>query len=124
MTRNNVVKLMFVAGLLGCVPQGQAGDALACNLKALTQVERARQQQLGHAWRVAVVDRRESDDGYSFRIDPSKTSMVELAEWVGYEQKCCPFFRFRIETDETRSIWMTLSGRPGVKGFIAGEFSL
>jgi len=122
MTRTNVLKILFLTGLAGSVCQLQASDALACNLKALTQAERARHQQLGHAWHAAVADRREFGDGYAFRIDPSKISIVELAEWIGYEQKCCPFFRFRLDVDEARSVWMTLSGRPGVKQFIAAEF--
>lgn len=124
MTRKNVLRTLFLAGLVGFFPKAQASDALACNLKALTAGERAHHEKLGHAWRAAVIAHRETEDGYAFQIDATKISAVDLAKWIDYEQKCCPFFRFRIDIDEARSLWMTLSGRPGVKQFIAGELSL
>lgn len=123
MTRTKLLKIL-AAGMAGAALDAASPDALACNLKALTPVERTRHQELGNRlWRSALLDRRELADGYSFRIDPSKAPLVELAEWVGYEHKCCPFLRFRIELSEDASVWLTLSGRAGVKQFIESEFS-
>jgi hypothetical protein len=98
-----------------------ADPPLACNLNALTRVERPRHQQLTKLWQSAVMDRRELGDGYSFRIDPSKISIGELAQWIAFEHKCCPFFRFRLEVDEHDSVRMTLSGGEGVKEFIVSN---
>ncbi len=124
MTRTNVLKTLFLAAAIGRIPLAQAADALACNLKALTQTERSRHHELGRRWRAAVVDRRDIADGYAFHVDAAKASIMELAEWVGYEQKCCPFLRFRIDVDESGAAWLTLSGRAGVKQFLATDLSL
>ena len=122
MTRKNVLKTLLLAASAASIHQVHAAGALTCNLKALTQTERARHQELSRHWQSAVTDRRELPDGYAFRIDPSKTTLVELAEWAGYEHRCCTFFRIRIEVDEAAQVWLTLSGRDGVKQFITSEF--
>jgi hypothetical protein len=98
-----------------------ADSPIACNLNALTQVERSRNQQLSKQWQSAVLDRRELDDGYAFHIDASKIALCDLAEWIALEHRCCPFFRFRLEVDEHDVVWMTLTGGRGVKEFVASN---
>ena len=123
MTRTKLLQIL-AAGVAVSTLQAANSDTFACNLKALSHAERARHQELGRRlWRSALLDRRELTDGYSFQIDPTKTPLVEVAEWVSYEHKCCPFLRFRIDVSEETSVWLTLSGRPGVKQFIEAEFS-
>ena len=72
----------------------------------------------------AIVAHHELPDGYSFQLDPTRVSLLETAEWVGRERKCCPFFDFQVALDgpgEGR-LTLTLTGRPGVKEFILEEF--
>jgi|SRR5947209_684176 len=96
------------------------GPAMACNLKALNHDERQRHATLSKAIFSAVPERRELRDGYKYRVD--NIPLAGLGEWIGYEHKCCPFFRFRLELDETGAAWLGLSGGPGVKQFIEAEF--
>jgi hypothetical protein len=49
--------------------------------------------------------------------------MLELAEFVLLERRCCPFLNFEITLHEGEdSIAVHLSGREGVKEFLAAEF--
>ncbi len=105
------------------IAAGRAGRApLACNLHSLTQDERRRHATLSHALRAATGERGERPDGYLFQLDASKLSLPQLGEWITYEHRCCPFFHFRVDLSEDGALGLTLSGREGVKQFIASEF--
>src|SRR5438034_1441692 len=55
----------------------------------------------------------------------SEGSLVRVAEFIELERRCCPFFRFELEVqDEGRAAWLRLTGRMGVKQFIAAELGL
>ena len=96
-----------------------------CNTKALTAEERARHKQLGEklmAERKAIV---ETDKGYEFQFSPTTVSVVELAEWVAAEGKCCPFFDFHIDVEREGSLLcLRLTGEEGIKAFIRAEFGV
>ena len=132
MTRKNLLRTLLAAYAAGGFSQGRAADApaespdnprLACNLKALTTDQRRRHGQLSRQWVSAILSRRALSDGYTFLIDSSAVSMTELAEWIGYERACCPFFRFRLDLEESGRLYLSLSGGPGVKRFIEAEFA-
>ena len=94
-----------------------------CNIKALTQEERAHHKQLSDklwAARNAVV---ETEKGYEFQFRPQKVTLAELADWVVAESKCCPFFDFHMDLEnEGKLICLRLTGEEGVKQFIRAEF--
>jgi hypothetical protein len=96
-----------------------------CNIKALTPAQRARHKQLSEkltAKRRAVV---ETEKGYEFQFSPKAVSLEELAEWVAAESKCCPFFDFHIDVENTPSLLcLRLTGEEGIKAFIRAEFAL
>ena len=96
-----------------------------CNTKALTPAERARHKQLSDkltAERRAVV---ETEKGYEFQYSPKSVSLAELAEWVAAESKCCPFFDFHIDVENTGSLLcLRLTGEEGIKTFIRAEFGV
>jgi hypothetical protein len=96
-----------------------------CNTKALTPAERARHKELGdklRAERKAIV---ETEKGYEFQFSPKSVSVGELAEWVVAESKCCPFFDFHIDLEETGSLLcLRLTGEEGIKAFIRAEFGV
>ncbi len=51
-------------------------------------------------------------------------ALAQLAEWVSFERKCCPFFEFRIEVaPKSGPVWLSLTGRAGVKDFLAHAFA-
>lgn len=85
--------------------QTAAGEPLACRLDALSPAERARHQKLTALLQRAVVGVRELPDGYELALDLSRlpadaqgdpVCVVEIAEWVDLEARCCPFLDFGI----------------------------
>ena len=97
----------------------------ACNLKAFQPAERARWRKLIEQVMSAVVAARELNDGYALQVDKGRVSLGQVAEWVDLERQCCPFFDFQVAVHgEDSSLWLSLTGREGVKQFIDADFSL
>lgn len=96
----------------------------ACNLKALTPAERATHRQLTERLLPAVRDVREIADGYAFELDTQQLGATDLARWVDFERRCCPFFDVQLEwRREHGPVTLRLTGRDGVKAFIRAEFT-
>jgi hypothetical protein len=96
----------------------------ACNLKAFTPQQRAQWRKLLDQLTPAVLSARERNDGYALQVDTQKMSLVEAAQWVDLERKCCPFFDFQFDFHgEDGGLWLSLKGREGVKQFIEMDFT-
>jgi hypothetical protein len=95
--------------------------AFACNVRAFDDGERAAYRELTAKLMVAREEMRELEDGYEFRLREGEVSLADVAIWVGYERRCCPFFRFEIGVEEG-SLVLRLRGNEGVKAFIRAEF--
>jgi hypothetical protein len=54
---------------------------------------------------------------------PNESDMlVTTAQFIALERLCCPFFGFGIEVEpEGGAVWLSLTGREGVKPFIMAE---
>jgi hypothetical protein len=97
----------------------EAVPPIACNLKALTSDQRKQLGQIGQHVISAITASRELSDGYAFRIDPTKASLVDVAEWLDLWRRCCPFYEFQIDFHAADgSAWLSVKGRPGVKEYI------
>jgi hypothetical protein len=101
----------------------KVSSQFVCNPNALSPSERPRHQWLT----TELVSKRkritETERGYEFQYQPAEVSLAELAEWVGRESRCCPFFDFQIALeDEGTMLCLRLAGGVGVKPFIRGEF--
>jgi len=93
-----------------------------CNIKALSSAERASHKQLTDKLMALRKDTVESEKGYEFQYSPKDVSLVQLAEWVAAEGKCCPFFDFHIDLEREGSLLcLRLTGAEGVKAFIRAE---
>jgi hypothetical protein len=96
-----------------------------CNTKALQPAERARHKELTEKLlniRKKVV---ETEKGYELQYSPADVSLLELAEWVVAEGKCCPFFDFHIDLErEGALLCLRLTGEDGIKAFIRAEFQV
>lgn len=98
-------------------------SAFACNRLALTPEQRKRHfDELGPklvSLRKAV---RELPNGYEFGF-PADSSTVQLvAEWAIGERACCPFFDIALHLErEGGPLWLSLTGREGVKQFIQAD---
>jgi hypothetical protein len=101
------------------------GSSFYCNTKSLSKEEWAHKNQISAKMRNARVEIKELADGYAFRYRPEGVSLVELADWVSSEARCCPFFAMGIEVERDGGpVWLTLRGTEGVKQFIRMEFKL
>lgn len=96
-----------------------------CNTKSLSKEEWAHKSLISAKMRNARVEIKELPDGYAFRFRPEGVSLVELADWVSSEARCCPFFDMGIQVERDGGpVWLTLRGREGVKQFVQMEFKL
>ncbi len=96
---------------------------IACDMAALTPDERDRRGELADHLHTAILEMREGADGYAFRYPadllPTATAFVAL------ERRCCPFFRFVLDLEsDDGPLWLSITGRAGVKAFIAAELGL
>ena len=97
---------------------------LACDLSAISASDRPRYHELRRAVAASVVGKRELADGLAIQIDIARIALPQLAEWISFERKCCPFFDFRIDlASGSGPVWLSLTGRAGVKEFITEAFA-
>jgi hypothetical protein len=65
---------------------------------------------------------RELPNGYSFRLPNEAEVLRQAAQFIALERLCCPFFGFALEIEAGGSgVWLSLTGRAGVKPFILAE---
>ena len=99
-----------------------SGSAFVCNLGVMNPGERARYGALSRKLMGASEERRELDSGYAFRLAVEKISLMEVAEWISFERRCCPFFNLQIEAEPNDGpIWLRMTGTDGIKRFILAE---
>jgi hypothetical protein len=98
--------------------------SLACDLTAISATDRPRYNELRRMLAAAAVAKRDLPDGLAIQIAPDKIALPQLAEWISFERKCCPFFEFRIDVGpESGPVWLSIAGRAGVKEFLAAAFA-
>src|SRR5712691_1613232 len=98
-------------------------EIFACNMKALTPEQRKAHQKLSNGLGSAITARQELPDGYTFRINPAKLPVADIAQWITFERRCCPFLLFRLDVQGTdENVSLSLQGAAGVKKFIETEF--
>ena len=94
----------------------------ACDMTAIAPEQRgAHVATIEKLFRL-VQSKRELPDGYAFEFPNQSDVLLTAAEFISLERLCCPFFGFRLEIErEGGSIWLSLTGRAGVKPFIIAE---
>ncbi len=94
----------------------------ACNMSAIPPEERGQHVAAIEAVFGAAQEIRELPDGYSFRLANETALLLKVADFLAKERLCCPFFGFglRIEPDGG-AVWLSLTGREGIKPFIQEE---
>jgi hypothetical protein len=92
----------------------------ACVLGNLTPEQRVREQTLLKHFREATLEMMELANGYSFRLANDSATLLEVAEFITLERLCCPFFSFELCLESNGGpLWLRLTGRDGVKEFLA-----
>ena len=89
---------------------------LACSLTESEQVTRA--AEVSELFKgVQQVD--ELADGYALCFPGNDTWANTLVQFITYERRCCPFFRFALVFEPKQGpIWLHLRGPEGVKAII------
>ena len=90
---------------------------VACSL---TEVElRQRRELVLKKVRSAVLERRELEDGYAYRLPATEEWLAALASLINFERQCCRFLTFQIIVEpDTGPLWLQLTGPPGTKEFL------
>src|SRR5271163_2137629 len=97
---------------------------IACDLGAISASDRPRYSELRRMLAASVTGKRELPEGIAIQIATERMALAQLAEWISFERKCCPFFEFRIDVaPDSGPLWLSLTGRPGVKEFLSQAFS-
>lgn len=132
MNRKSIaLPLALLAAPLAVPVSARADEPLVCNIRALTDTEREHHLERGKRLLGAVVRTTELTNGYEMAFDLTRLTdskglpwcVVELAEWVELEARCCPFLDFQIDvTGKGGPVRMRLTGRAAnVKEFLRSE---
>lgn len=91
----------------------------SCNFDVFDGPEKERHSQLMTKLDDAMGDTVELPDGYAFQLNREAISLTEIAEWISYEHRCCPFFTFELELQANGgALWLKLRGSEDVKRFL------
>jgi hypothetical protein len=94
-------------------------------LDALTPSDRERHAALTEELKSGARWIQELPCGYAFRFPDDRSLTRRVIEWVALERRCCPFLEFEILLgEEGEPVILRLTGREGVKEFLAAELSL
>ena len=103
----------------------RASSPIACRMDALTPAERARRAELFARVGAAVEAIDDLPDGFALRLSRSTETWMAAAEFVALEARCCPFLSLELRCEEEEGpLRLLLTGRPGVKEFLAAELRL
>ena len=116
------IKCFFSFAILlasACALAAETLPPIACNMKGLTAEQRKQLDKLSDHVVSAITNSRDLPDGYAFRVDPAKASLMDVAQLLDVWRRCCPFYEFQIDFHAADgNIWLSVKGRPGVKEYI------
>jgi hypothetical protein len=120
-----IIAMFASLGVPALLEAAKHESPFACDRAALTPEKRKRHfDELGPALRSLRKSTRELADGFEFEFPADAATYQLLAEWVGGERLCCPFFDIDLRVvREGGAFWLRLTGREGVKQFIKVDFA-
>lgn len=94
----------------------------ACDMTAIATEQRGAHLAIIERLFRSVKRKRELPNGYAFELPNESDVLLAAAQFIALERLCCPFFGFGLEIErEGGSVWLSLTGRDGVKPFIIAE---
>jgi hypothetical protein len=94
----------------------------ACDMNAIEPERRGEHIRTTDELFRAVEEIRELADGYAFKLANEADILLRAVKFIALEKLCCPFFGFALEVEpEGGAVWLSLTGREGVKPFIMAE---
>ena len=105
--------------------QTESATPIACNLSAMSSEQRARYQDLRRWLRGAARRMEDLPAGYALGFDAGGETLGMLAEFIGLERLCCPFFDLGIElrAGDERA-WLKLTGPESAKAVLRSELGV
>jgi|HigsolmetaAR201D_1030396.scaffolds.fasta_scaffold25274_1 hypothetical protein len=102
----------------------QDSNSFYCDMTALSPQERAsHQERLALLFGQLVREKKELANGFAFRFEGQE--YTQLAEFIRFERKCCPFLSFELElAPHNGPVWLHLTGLGDIKPFLEAEFGL
>jgi hypothetical protein len=95
---------------------------LACSMTAIAPAERSLHVAAIEEVFSAVEEIRDLPEGYAFRLSGESAWVLKVAHFITKERLCCPFFGFSLQLEpEEGALWLSLTGREGIKPFILAE---
>jgi len=95
---------------------------LACDMSAIPLSQREAHLSTSRDLFSLIQEIRELSNGYAFRFAEEVGVLVKTAEFISLEKLCCPFLAFGLDVGaEGGPVWLSLTGREGVKAFIREE---
>ena len=112
----------FLLCLVLCLAAGGpafgAGMPLACQINALNDRERGRRETLIEEL-MPTAQVVETADGYQITWAGSPQVYGQVAEFIGFERRCCPFLDFSLRVSGPNDpVVLTLQGDEDIKAFI------
>jgi hypothetical protein len=96
----------------------------ACDLSAIDAEQRARHSAAWETMQTQLQEMIEVETGFMFRYPASEAMLTTLATFIAGERLCCPFFDFGVSVPHGEAVvWLSLTGREGVKDFLRAELN-
>lgn len=71
----------------------------------------------------SVLEVKELESGYAYRFPSDEGSLMEIAQLINLERRCCSFLNFRVSVEAGDGpMWLELSGPEGTKSFLGSLF--
>jgi len=94
----------------------------ACDMTAIAPDQRGAHLATIESLFHSVAEVVEVANGYRFRLPNDAEVLQRAVHFIALERLCCPFFGFSLEVEpEGGALWLSLTGREGVKPFILAE---
>jgi hypothetical protein len=105
-----------------CKAENKSNE-LACKLT--TPELQERKETVLKSLKTKVVEKKELENGYTFKFPGTDEILDELTEFIKTERECCDFFVFTFSISGDKSeAWLELTGPEGAKDFIQTELGL
>lgn len=99
-------------------------EVVACNLSVFNHDEYQRYQELRKELTLNV-QHKELSTGYALLYPNDPQLLMKIAEWVSFENRCCPFLTFTLHAQGNKQqIQLDITGSEEVKTLLQHEFDL
>jgi hypothetical protein len=104
------------------ISTGVPDRAIACDMSALSADERRRYDALRRRLTNAITHVASTPTSFRLQIGDA-VPLTEIAEWIGFEHRCCPFLNIAISVQPDNRVWVELGGGAAIKEFLREEFA-